>query len=261
MSLIMPLRAVLAVAALASAAWLACGSYPLGLDFQGGAAINLHVRSDAQRVIAAVRVVRPRAEVSVDRDRAHVMLADGDDDDVRAITTSIGADGEVQDTSVIPSGWPSWCARTLLCAIALVAAAAWLGALVWRRAWPFPVLGTLALVWTAAVVALLARGWTLTMPVEITGAMLAIAALPAARPSEARPLDRVVAAWPAGILLALVALGSLFVPRHVPRSLFPFALQFAPSALPVVVAVTAGCAIAAARGRAAQCDSSSIPIK
>jgi hypothetical protein len=239
------IRSLLAVGALGCAAWLAFAHYPIGLDFEGGAMVVVRPHGDAQRVVAEVMAVRPEAKVQVHDDSVSVELANRTDADTAAVTAAIGGNGEVEHSMVVLAAQPTWMGRPLACAAAVVAALAWLAALLLRRAWVPTLVGTFALAAAASVVLLLARGATLSMPVQLAGVLLAMATVPAARPGEGTPLARLVSAWPAGLAIALVAAGSLIVRHPAPGAMWQFAIHFAPQALPAAVVLAALCVLAA----------------
>jgi hypothetical protein len=239
------LRWLLALGAVACAAWLASARFAIGLDFQGGAMLAVKPHGDVDRVVRAVRAARPAAQVKDAGDRVYVELEDGNDTDAAAIATAIGADGELDSTTVIAPTLARWRGRPLACALALAAALAWLAALRWPRAWPSALVGTFALVAAASVILVLALGGTLSQPLELAGGLLGIAALPAARPRAGTALARLASAWPAGILFALVGGGSLLA-THPASGAMQRVLHAARYALPLAIALAAMCALATA---------------
>jgi hypothetical protein len=267
-----PICVALVVAALACAAWLREGRYPLGLDFQGGASVRVRVgeHGDAQKTLLHALAIRPRASVQIAGDSVEVFLDGGDADDVAALSRELAGDGEVR-ANVIDSAYPPWRGRPLATIIACAAALCWLGVLA-RGAMPSPpargaigappargeapvvalgLAGTFLLAWTVAVVDQLAIGGTLSIPLEVAGLLLGLAAAPAAWPRAGEPLERLRGAWPAAAaLVLLLALSAVLVPHLLPRThpIALHALRFVGHASVAVAAIGACAALASVKG-------------
>lgn len=248
-------RAALVVAALACAVWLNQGHFAVGLDFQGGAMVMLVPEGDPQHVMMQALAARPEATVRLVGNRVEVEIEGGDEADVLAVVTRVGHDARQDFHSVITSTSVPSLGKQLAGGVAIAAALLWLGVLARAHTAGLALAGTFAIAWTITLVDILARGGTLTMPVQIAGMLLGLAAAPAARVGDGEPLARIRAAWPAALALAVVLVASLIAagvdtPHDGTVKLWAIhALRSARHPLFAVAPIAAACAIASTRTR------------
>lgn len=202
--------ALLAVASLVIAAYLAWGRIAIGLDYQGGAMFELR-GATAEQIHRALRHVDrddSGAELRALGDEDTVMVNGMTDDEALHFQAWLPPSVTVDHVGVVASLLPPWRGRPLAVALALIAALAFAAAAVRRHVAAIAVGGGVLAVAIAVTLDTWCGG-TLNRTLYDGGALGGLAVL-----AVALAATRFRLGWP-GWIAAAVALAAAFVLRHV----------------------------------------------